>query len=67
MMLRFQGFLAIGLQESLADGNLKEEASALSRQPFTGGVKTGTTHEFADGWCVGYNGKVALGVWVGFH
>jgi membrane peptidoglycan carboxypeptidase len=55
------------LQESLADGNLKEEASALSRQPFTGGVKTGTTHEFADGWCVGYNGKVAFGVWVGFH
>ena len=43
------------------------DASTLKRQPFTGGIKTGTTHDFADGWCVGYNGAVTLGVWVGFH
>ncbi len=55
------------LRESLGNGNLAAEASTLRQQPFTGAVKTGTTHEFADGWCVGYNGKVALGVWIGFH
>ncbi|MBJ06633.1 MAG: hypothetical protein CMO40_05870 [Verrucomicrobiaceae bacterium] len=55
------------LQESLKGGNLAEDASTLKRQPFTGVVKTGTTHDFADGWCVGYNGAVTLGVWVGFH
>lgn len=55
------------LQESLESGNLAGDASTLKRQPFTGGIKTGTTHDFADGWCVGYNGAVTLGVWVGFH
>lgn len=55
------------LRESLTTGNLVEEAATLRQQPFLGAVKTGTTHSFADGWCVGYNGKVALGVWVGFH
>ena len=55
------------LRESLQNGNLATEASTLRQQPFTGAVKTGTTHKFADGWCVGYNGKVTLGVWVGFH
>ena len=55
------------LQESLESGNLAEDASTLKRQPFPGAIKTGTTHDFADGWCVGYNGSVTLGVWIGFH
>ncbi len=55
------------LRESLESGNLAAEAATLRQQPFPGAVKTGTTHDFADGWCVGYNGNVTLGVWVGFH
>ena len=42
-------------------------ARPLNAQPYLGAVKTGTTHDFSDGWCVGYNGKVTLGIWVGFH
>lgn len=55
------------LGDAMKTGNLAEDAKALNRQPFPGAVKTGTTHDFADGWCVGYNGAVTLGVWVGFH
>lgn len=55
------------MQDALRTGNLELEASKLVEKPFHGAVKTGTTHDFADGWSVGYNGKVTLGVWVGFH
>lgn len=55
------------LGEALRTGNLAEDAASLNAQPFPGVVKTGTTHNFADGWCVGYNGAVTLGMWVGFH
>ncbi len=55
------------IREAMRTGNLREEAGALAEQPFPGAVKTGTTHNFADGWCVGYNGTVSLGIWVGFH
>lgn len=55
------------MQDSLESGNLEREADMLAEQPFHGAVKTGTTHDFADGWSVGYNGNVTLGVWVGFH
>jgi penicillin-binding protein 1A len=55
------------LQDTLKTGNLVEEAGKLNAQPFLGAVKTGTTHTLTDGWCLGYNGTVTLGVWVGFH
>ena len=55
------------LRKSMIDGNLAEEASAIASPSFPGAVKTGTTHDFADGWSLGYNGRVVLGVWVGFH
>lgn len=38
----------------------------LVERPFTGAGKTGTTHDFSDNWFLGYNGRVACGVWVGF-
>jgi membrane carboxypeptidase/penicillin-binding protein len=55
------------LGQAIKTGNLAADSSSLKRQPFPGVVKTGTTHNFADGWCVGYNGTVTLGIWVGFH
>lgn len=30
-------------------------------------VKTGTTNDAKDGWMMGYSGKYAAGVWVGYH
>lgn len=53
------------LNETLKTGNLSEE-TGLGGASFAGGVKTGTTNSFSDGWCLGYNGKVSLGMWVGF-
>ncbi len=38
----------------------------LAEKPFQGAGKTGTTHDFSDNWFLGYNGRVACGVWVGF-
>ena len=55
------------LKDVLKSGNLAEDAPGLVEHPFHGIAKTGTTHSFSDGWCVGYNGSVSLGVWVGFH
>lgn len=54
------------MQDALESGNLQEEGRMLD-QPFYGAVKTGTTHTFTDGWALGYNGAVTLGIWVGFH
>ena len=33
--------------------------------PFTCAVKTGTSKDYRDNWCVGYTTKYAVGVWVG--
>jgi membrane peptidoglycan carboxypeptidase len=41
-------------------------ADRLLEKPFTGAGKTGTTHDFSDNWFLGYNGRVACGVWLGF-
>ncbi len=54
------------LKDTVRTGNLSGEEVRLSAVPFPGGVKTGTTNSFSDGWCLGYNGKVTLGMWVGF-
>ncbi len=55
------------LRDALDRGNLAGEAGDLAGAPFRGAAKTGTTHSFSDGWCLGYNGKVSLGIWIGFH
>ena len=54
------------LHDTVRTGNLAEEETKLAGGSFAGGVKTGTTDSFSDGWCFGYNGKVTLGMWVGF-
>lgn len=54
------------LQDTVRTGNLAGEEQDLVGDPFPGGVKTGTTNNFSDGWCFGYNGAVSLGMWVGF-
>lgn len=33
--------------------------------PFSAAVKTGTSRDMRDNWCVGYNAKYTIGVWVG--
>ena len=33
---------------------------------FKGGVKTGTTYDFADNWLFGYDSRITCGIWVGF-
>lgn len=54
------------LQGTIERGTAAEAAGRLLQKPFPGGGKTGTTHDFSDNWFVGYNGRVACGVWVGF-
>lgn len=54
------------LQDTLRTGNLAGETLRPDGEGFFGAVKTGTTNDFSDGWCVGYNGAVSLGMWVGF-
>jgi penicillin-binding protein 1A len=47
-------------------GNIAGLGARLHEKPFTGAAKSGTTHDFSDNWFLGYNGRVACGVWVGF-
>jgi penicillin-binding protein 1A len=54
------------LQDTLRTGNLRNEEARPGTDAFPGVVKTGTTNTFSDGWCLGYNGTVSLGIWVGF-
>lgn len=54
------------LQDTTRSGNLMAQGPQVGGEAFAGAVKTGSTHNFSDGWCVGYNGSVTLGVWVGF-
>jgi len=54
------------LSEVAEDGNLADRSGVLPRG-FKGGVKTGTLHNFSDGWTLGYNGRISCGVWVGFR
>ncbi|KAB2641567.1 MAG: hypothetical protein DVB26_04755 [Verrucomicrobia bacterium] len=38
----------------------------LLEKPFPGAGKGGSTHDFSDTWFLGYNKRVACGVWTGF-
>ena len=38
----------------------------LLEKPFGGAGKGGSTHDFSDTWFLGYNKRVACGVWTGF-
>jgi len=54
------------LNGSLSEGSAAGADGKLLQQPFLGGGKTGTTHDFSDNWFVGYDKRVSCGVWVGF-
>lgn len=54
------------LRGSMDRGSAAGLADRMVEKPFTGGAKTGTTHDFSDNWFLGYNGRVTCGVWVGF-
>ncbi len=53
------------LHSSLKNGSARRVAQFLP-QDFKGGVKTGTTYDFADNWLFGYNSQITCGVWIGF-
>lgn len=55
-----------GLQDVWKKGNLAEAYKKVGEFSFNGGVKTGTTYNFADNWTLGYNGDVSCAVWAGF-
>lgn len=50
----------------MVDGSARGLADGLMEKPFSGAGKGGTTHDFADTWFLGYNGRVTCGVWTGF-
>ena len=54
------------LRDTLGSGNLSGEPLRPAAGEFKGFAKTGTTNTFSDGWCLGSNGTVSLGIWVGF-
>jgi membrane peptidoglycan carboxypeptidase len=54
------------MANSLARGSAKGVLDGLLEKPFSGGGKTGSTHDFADAWFIGYNKRVTCGVWTGF-
>jgi membrane peptidoglycan carboxypeptidase len=47
-------------------GSAKGLKDKMLGNPFHGAGKGGTTHDFADAWFLGYNGRVSCGVWTGF-
>lgn len=50
----------------MTDGSARGLEGELLEKPFFGAGKGGTTHDFADTWFLGYNGRVTCGVWTGF-
>jgi len=59
---QLHNMMAGGMEEGSARG-LREQ---MSESPFPGAGKGGTTHDFADTWFIGYNGRISCGVWTGF-
>lgn len=51
---------------SLYRGSSKGTLDGLIENPFAGSGKGGSTHDFADCWFIGYNKRVACGVWTGY-
>ena len=50
----------------MVDGSARGLNDMLIEKPFHGAGKGGSTHDFADTWFLGYNGRVSCGVWTGF-
>lgn len=54
------------MQTGMANGSARGVNQSLIEKPFSGAGKGGSTHDFADTWFLGYNGRVSCGVWTGF-
>ncbi len=54
------------MADGMSDGSANGLVGSLLEKPFSGAGKGGTTHDFADTWFLGYNGRVTCGVWTGF-
>lgn len=54
------------MRGSMEHGNTVGLSDMLIERPFSGAGKTGTTSDFSDNWFLGYNGRVACGIWIGF-
>ncbi|MDB9741519.1 transglycosylase domain-containing protein [Akkermansiaceae bacterium] len=54
------------LEDVWKKGNLREAFVKGGEFDFHGGVKTGTTANFADHWSIGYNSDITCAVWSGF-
>ena len=58
----------MALADILSDTQARVEAFGIGGPltlPFRTAVKTGTSSDFRDNWCLGFTGQVTVGVWVG--
>jgi len=56
------------IMDILSDNNARSPAFGLYSSlnlPFFCAVKTGTSKDFKDNWCVGFTDKYLIGIWVG--
>jgi len=56
------------IADILADNSARSTAFGIHsnlRLPFPCAVKTGTSSDFRDNWCLGFTGEFTVGVWVG--
>lgn len=56
------------LADILSDSQARVEAFGIGGPldlPFRTAVKTGTSSDFRDNWCIGFTGQFTVGVWVG--
>ena len=56
------------ITDILADNSARSAAFGIHsnlRLPFPCAVKTGTSSDFRDNWCLGFTGEFTVGVWVG--
>ena len=56
------------IADILADNSARSAAFGIHsnlRLPFPCAVKTGTSSDFRDNWCLGFTGEFTVGVWVG--
>ena len=62
-------YVASAINQILSDDNLRAptfgRGSSLSVPGYSVAVKTGTTNSNRDAWIVGYNPRIAVGVWSG--
>lgn len=59
---------AYQISSILSDDNARRlgfGAGSILNLSFPAAVKTGTTNDYRDNWTLGYNNKIAVGVWVG--